>query len=75
MTSIRVEPDSGPPVDLLEGGSQVTDAERPETILPIVIAKLRRANRESPARPISLAITHCEEALNWLHALERSKAR
>jgi hypothetical protein len=75
MTSIRVQPDGGPPVDFLSGGSQIVEADGPEAILPVVIAKLRQMNRESPARQISLAITHAEESLNWLYALERSRSR
>jgi hypothetical protein len=69
MTSIRVQPDVGPPVDFLSGGSQITDEERPEVILPVVIAKLRQINRATPAREVSLAITHAEESLHWLVAL------
>jgi hypothetical protein len=45
--------------------------DTPATILPAVIERLRVLNRESPARELSLAITHAEEALHWLQALEQ----
>jgi len=45
--------------------------DTPATILPVVIERLRALNRESPAREYSLAITHAEEALHWLWALEQ----
>jgi hypothetical protein len=50
------------------GGSLVGDT--PETMLPLVIARLRQLNHEpnTPGRETSLAITHCEEALHWLTA-------
>ena len=44
--------------------------DTPATILPAVIERLRTLNRENPARELSLAITHSEEALHWLLALE-----
>ncbi len=47
--------------------------DTPATILPTVIDRLRALNRESPAREYSLAITHTEEALHWLGALEERK--
>lgn len=50
-----------------EGGP----GDTPATILPPVIERLRAMNRDTPAREISLAITHCEEALHWLLSLER----
>jgi len=42
----------------------------PETILPLVIGRLRYLNHEprTPSRETSLAITRCEEALHWLTA-------
>ena len=45
--------------------------DTPATILPPLIERLRALNRESPARELSLAITHAEEALHWLWALEQ----
>ena len=50
-------------------------ADIPETILPLVIARLRTLNHEpnTPSRATSLAITHCEEALHWL--LSRRESR
>ena len=44
--------------------------DTPASVLPAVIERLRGLNRELPARELSLAITHCEEALHWLLALE-----
>jgi hypothetical protein len=57
------------------GGSQIrwsqgAPGDDPATILPLVIARLRSLNRLNPAREYSLAITHSEEALHWLTALE-----
>jgi hypothetical protein len=75
MTSIRVQPDGGPPVNFLSGGSQITEAEGPETILPVVIAKLRQMNRDAPSRQISMAIQRAQESLHWLWDLERSRSR
>lgn len=50
------------------GGEFVGDL--PETILPLVIDRLRvlNANPNTKSREISLAITHCEEAQHWLMA-------
>jgi hypothetical protein len=53
----------------VEGGS----GDTPATILPPLIERLRVLNRESPAREYSLAITHAEEALHWLLALDERK--
>ena len=47
--------------------------DTPATILPAVIERLRTLNRETPARELSLAITHSEEALHWLLALDERK--
>ena len=47
--------------------------DTPATILPAVIERLRTLNRENPAREFSLAITHSEEALHWLQALENRR--
>ena len=42
----------------------------PETVLPLVIDRLRTLNDKAadPSREQALAITHCEEALHWLDA-------
>lgn len=48
--------------------------DTPLTVLPTVIERLRVLNREEAARELSLAITHCEEAMHWLLALERRRA-
>jgi hypothetical protein len=49
-----------------ETGGQLI-GETPETLLPLVIARLRQLNHEPHnSRATSLAITHCEEALHWL---------
>jgi hypothetical protein len=55
------------------GGELVGDI--PETILPLVIARLRILNHEpnTPSRETSLAITRCEEALHWLEARRRDR--
>ncbi len=57
----------------LTGGELIGDV--PETILPLVIARLRVLNHEpnTPSRETSLAITHCEEALHWLEARRRDR--
>ena len=57
----------------LTGGELVGDI--PETILPLVIARLRVLNHEpnTPSRETSLAITHCEEALHWLESRRRDR--
>ena len=47
--------------------------DTPATILPPLIERLRVLNRESPAREYSLAITHAEESLHWLQALENRR--
>ena len=47
--------------------------DTPATILPPLIERLRGLNRESPARDYSLAITHAEESLHWLQALENRR--
>jgi hypothetical protein len=41
-----------------------------ESILAVLISRLRERNRRSPARALSLAITKCEEALLWLRTLK-----
>lgn len=48
--------------------------DTPATVLPVVIERLRALNRDEPARELSLAITHAEEALHWLWALERRRS-
>jgi hypothetical protein len=47
--------------------------DTPGTILALVIERLRTENRLDGAREISLAITHCEEGLHWIEALERKR--
>jgi len=49
------------------------EGDTPATILPVVIERMRAMNREDGARELSLAITHCEEALHWLQALAERK--
>ena len=71
---LRVELEDGRVVVALPGGSQLTEAERPEDLLEAVIACLRASNKARPARPKSLAITHSEEALHWLLALNEGRA-
>lgn len=50
------------------GGVLVGDI--PETILPLVLMRLRQLNHEpnTPSRETSLAITRLEEGLHWLQA-------
>ncbi|MGH2512360.1 MAG: hypothetical protein ACRDGQ_06710 [Candidatus Limnocylindrales bacterium] len=48
--------------------------DTPATILPAVIERLRALNREDAARELSLAITHCEEALHWLESLAERRS-
>jgi hypothetical protein len=75
MTAMRVQPDEGPPVYLLPGGSRVTDEEAIDGILEIAILKLRASNQEAPARPKSYAITQLQDALLWLTAFDRGEIR
>lgn len=48
--------------------------DTPEEVLNVVCARLREMNRDDGARELSLAITHCEEAMHWLLALERRRS-
>lgn len=48
--------------------------DTPATVLPLVIERLRFENRADAARELSLAITHCEEALHWLLALDQRRS-
>ncbi len=82
MPSLRVQPDAGPVVDLTTGGSVIRwtapGAEGGDgaiDVLPLVIGRLRAENRRTPARALSLAVTHCEEALHWLQEHERTTLR
>ncbi len=72
---LRVQPDDGPPREYLQGGSTLTSDEEPRDLIASAVARLRASNKASPARPKSIAITHCEEALLWLRALERGEVR
>ena len=45
----------------------------PAEVLDSVIERMRVLNREDPARELSLAITHCQEAEHWLRALAERK--
>jgi len=74
MAHIRVKPDNGVEVDLLDGGSVVGVHENVVSLLQLTISKLQQANRETPAREISLAITHAQESLHWLQALESRRS-
>lgn len=47
--------------------------DTPGAILALVIERLRVENRIDGAREISLALTHCEEALHWIWAIERKR--
>lgn len=67
---LRVQPDHGPPVTYLPGGSSISEDDGAADILPVVIQRLRAANKVSPAREISLAVQRAEEALHWITALE-----
>jgi len=44
--------------------------DTPGDILRVVIERLRAENRVNGAREISLAITHCQEALHWVRDFE-----
>lgn len=48
--------------------------DTPAAILRAVIERLRTENRLDGAREISLAITHCEEALHWIRAVEERRS-
>jgi hypothetical protein len=47
--------------------------DTPATILRLVVERLRAENRLEGAREISLALTHCEEALHWIEAIEKKR--
>lgn len=47
--------------------------DTPASILRAVIVRLKAENRADSAREISLAVTHCEEALHWIAALEQRR--
>jgi hypothetical protein len=49
--------------------------DTPATVLPAIIERLRELNRREAARELSLAITHTEEALHWLEALDKRRSR
>lgn len=51
-----------------------SSGDTPGTILGAVIERLKAENRADPAREISLAITHCEEASHWIEAIERKRS-
>ena len=72
---LRVQPDEGPPVEFLEGGSRLTIEENPEALIKAAAVRLRASNKVSPARPKSVAITHLDEALLWLGAYERGEIK
>ena len=54
--------------------SDVATLVTPDTILRLVIERLRAENRLDSAREISLAIQRCEEGLHWIEALERKRS-
>lgn len=73
MTSLRVEPDNGPPVSFLPGGSSVTEDEDALDILSMAVTRLKQTNKVTPAREISLAITRAQEAIGWLKELRERR--
>jgi hypothetical protein len=83
MASIGKMDRDGAVVEYTDHGSAIRwrmfpigQGDAPETILPSVIARLRAINNDDrqKAREVSLAITHCEEALHWLLALESRRS-
>lgn len=50
--------------------------DTPADILSAVVARLRAENaaEATKARELSLAITHCEEAVHWLAALAERRS-
>lgn len=50
--------------------------DTPSDILEVVVARLRAENAApaTKARELSLAITHCEEAMHWLLALAERRS-
>lgn len=72
---LRVQPDNGPLVEFLPGGSSLTSGEDPIDLIKSAVARLRVSNKISPARPKSTAITKCDEALLWLQAFERGEVK
>jgi hypothetical protein len=73
--SLRVQPDSGPPIEFLEGGSRLTFEESPEALIRAAVIRLRASNKQTPARPKSVAVTHLDEALLWLGAYTRGEIK
>jgi hypothetical protein len=67
-------PSNRPRASLLVWRAADGTGDTPGTILRHVIERLRNENRADPAREISLAITHCEEGLHWIEALERRRS-
>lgn len=72
---LRVEPDNGPPVELLPGGSRLSLDEEAEPLIVAALSRLRASNRKDAARPKSIAIRSCEDALLWLRAYGRGEVR
>jgi hypothetical protein len=48
--------------------------DTPGQILASVVERLRELNRLDPARELSLAVTHCQEAGHWLRTLDERKS-
>lgn len=65
---------SRPRASLLVWRADDGSGDTPGTILGRVIERLRRENAIEGAREISLAITHCEEGLHWIEAVERRRS-
>lgn len=63
-----------PDRSLLVWRTATRTGDTPGDILRKVIDRLREENRAEAAREISLAITHCEEGLHWIEAIERKRS-
>jgi hypothetical protein len=66
-------PPARPKASLLVWRTADGTGDTPGAILALVLDRLRAENRVDGAREISLAITHCEEALHWIWAIEKRR--
>lgn len=66
-------PSFRPRASLLVWRADDGTGDTPGAILRLVIERLRTENRLEAAREISLAITHCEEGLHWIEAVEKRR--
>lgn len=68
-------PDFRPHRSLVVWRAADGSGDTPDSILHLVIERLRAENRLDGAREISLAIQRCEEGLHWIEALEQRRTK